>query len=124
MVTFRAPSGASARLRHAVDLANHDLQEFLNGLDTRQQGQFWENLHGYALALAEHRTRVPHLIASVEKVDDAVREALELADEKFAAHLEALSEFDRDRFWRLLHEHSEQQEATTRHPKARHGGRA
>ncbi|HLH15690.1 MAG TPA: hypothetical protein VKX45_00645 [Bryobacteraceae bacterium] len=122
MVTFRAPSGASEGLRHVVDLANRDLQGLLNDLDTHQQGQFWENLHGYALARAEHRIPVPHLIASPERVDRAVREALELADEKFAGHLEALSGPDRERFWRMLHEHAEQQQATTRHPKARHGG--
>jgi hypothetical protein len=123
MVTFRAPSGASEGLRHAVELVNRDLNGLLDALDTRQQGQFWDNLHGYALMHAEHKKRSAHLIASAAKVDHGAREALELADEKIAKHLEGLSGIERDGFWRMLHEFAAQQEEATRHPKARHGGR-
>ena len=116
---LQAPSGASEELRHAVELVNRDLDGLLEGLDTHQQAQFWENLHHYALAHVRHKRRNPHLVASPEKVDAAVREALELADEKFIAHLEGLAGLDHDRFWRMLHEVAERQEEATEHSRAR-----
>jgi hypothetical protein len=122
MTTFRAPSGASEALRHAVELVNRDLEGLLDDLDTHQQYQFWSNLHQYALAQSEHKRQRPHLIASAEAVDAAAREALELADEKFAEHLDPLSGMDRDRFWRMLHETAEQQAEMTGHTKAGFGG--
>ncbi len=122
MITFRAPSGASAALHHAVDLVNRDLDGLLDDLDTHQQYQFWSNLHQYALGHTEHKERQMHLIASADGVDAAAREALELADEKFAEHLETLSGMDRDRFWQMLHAVAEQQAEMTGHTKVRFGG--
>lgn len=123
MITFRAPSGASEALGHAVDLVNRDLEGMLDGLDTHQQFQFWSNLHQYALAQSEHKGQRAHLIASAERVDAAAREALELADEKFIEHLEPLSGPECDRFWHILHAVAEEQVEMTGHTSARPGSK-
>jgi hypothetical protein len=121
MITLSAPSGASEPLAHAIELVNRDLDGVLEHLDTEQQIEFWTNLHQFALAETRGEGRTAHLIAA-ERVNTAVREALAMADEKFALHLVTTSKEDRDRFWRMLHEAAEQQIRDTKSPKARHGG--
>ncbi len=123
MITFRAPSGASEALRHAIDLVNRDLEGLLDSLDTHQQYQFWSNLHQYALAQSERKKHRPNLIASGERVDASAREALELADERFIEHLDPLSGADSDRFWHILHAVAEDQAEMTGHTSARPGSK-
>ena len=120
MITLRAPSGASEQLAHAIELVNRDLDGSLDHLDTEQQNEFWTNLHQFALAETRGDGRNARLIAA-ERVNTAVREALEMADEKIALHLANVGKKDRDQFWRMLHEAAEQQIRDTKHPKARHG---
>jgi hypothetical protein len=121
MITLRAPSGASEQLAHAIELVNRDFDGFLDHLDTRQQNEFWENLHQFALAETRGEGRNAGLIAD-DRVNKAVREALQMADEKFAVHLAGVGKQDREQFWRMVHEAAEQQIRDTKHPKARHGG--
>ena len=121
MITLSAPSGASEPLAHAIELVNRDLDGLLDHLDTKQQNEFWTNLHQFSLKETEGAGRDAHLIAA-DRVNTSVREALEMADEKFATHLRNVSKEDRDQFWRMLHEVAEQQIRDTKHPKARHGG--
>ena len=121
MITLRAPSGASEQLAHAIELINRDLDGSLDHLNTRQQNEFWTNLHQYALAEMRGEGRNAGLIAD-EQVNTAVRDALQMLDEKVALHLANAGKDDRDHFWRMLHEAAEQQIRDTKHPKARHGG--
>ena len=121
MLTLRAPSGASEELAHAIELVNRDLDGSLDHLDTKQQNEFWTNLHQFALAEARGEGRNARLIAA-EHVNTSVREALQMTDEKFALHLANVNQNDRNQFWRMLHEAAEQQIRDTKHPKARHGG--
>src|SRR6476660_1699147 len=81
MVTLRAPSGASEQPAHAIELVNRDLDGSLDHLDTEQQNEFWMNLHQFALAETRGEGRNARLIAA-ERVNTAVREALEMTDEK------------------------------------------
>ena len=121
MLTLRAPSGASEQLAHAIELVNRDFDGSLDHLDTEQQNEFWTNLHQFALAETRGEGRNAHLIAA-ERVNSAVREALEMADEKIALHLAKMGKEDREQFWRMLHDAAEQQVRGTKQPKARHGG--
>ena len=121
MLTLRAPSGASEELAHAIELVNRDLDGSLDHLDTKQQNEFWTNLHQFALAETRGEGRNARLIAA-EHVNTSVREALQMTDEKLALHLAKVNQNDRDQFWRMLHQAAEQQIRDTKHPKARHGG--
>jgi hypothetical protein len=121
MIILRAPSGAPQELGHAIELVNRDIEELLDHLSTKQQNQFWENLHQFALAETKNERRNPGLLAT-EHVDITVREALQMADEKLETHLKDLSKDHRDRFWRMLHDAAEQQAHDTKQPKSRHGG--
>jgi hypothetical protein len=121
MITLRAPSGASEQLAHAIELVNRDLDGSLDHLDTEQQNEFWTNLHQFALGETRGEGRTAHLIAA-ERVNSAVRVALEMVDEKIALHLAKTGKEDREQFWRMLHEAAEQQIRDTKSPKARHGG--
>jgi hypothetical protein len=121
MIILRAPSGASEQLAHAIELVNRDLDGSLDHLDTEQQNEFWTNLHQFALGETRREGRNAHLIAA-ERVNSAVRVALEIADEKIALHLANMGKEDREQFWRMLHEAAEQQARDTKQPKARHGG--
>jgi len=121
MIIVRAPSGASEQLAHAIELVNRDLDGSLDHLDTKQQNEFWTNLHGFALAETRGEGLNAGLIAA-EHVNADVREALQLADEKIALHLAHVGKDDSNRFWRMIHEAAEQEIRDTKHPKARHGG--
>jgi hypothetical protein len=121
MIILRAPSGASEQLAHVIELVNRDLDGSLDHLDTEQQNEFWTNLHQFALAETRGEGRNARLIAA-ERVNSAVREALEMTDEKIALHLANVGKDDHDQFWRMLHDASEQQIRDTKQPKARHGG--
>lgn len=122
MLILRAPSGASEPFAHAIELINRDLDGLLEGLDTHRQNEFWTDLRGYALKQSEDPASNTRLIAS-DHVNTAVREALEMADEKISTHLRALPNHeDRARIWQMLHQAAEQQIEDTKHPKARHGG--
>ena len=121
MVTFRAPSGASQEFAHAIELVNRDLEVLLDNLDTHRQHEFWIDLHGFALARIREQPRVAPLVVG-DQVNDGVRQALQMFDEKTTAHLRAIGDDDRERFWHMLHEVSEEQARETKHPKARHGG--
>lgn len=121
MITLRVPDGASGQLAHVVELFNRDLDGLLANLDTKQQHEFWTNLHQFALAETEGRGRNAGLIAS-EHVNPAVREALEMADEKLEKHLIRMEPRDREQFWQMVHDSTEQQARDTKQPKARHGG--
>jgi hypothetical protein len=121
MITFRAPSGASQRLAHAIELVNRDLDGSLDHLDTKQQNEFWRNLHQFALG--ETRGEGPNArLISAEHVNASVRKALEMFDEKVALHMAGAGKEDRAQFWRMLHDAAEQQIQDTKQPKARHGG--
>jgi hypothetical protein len=121
MVTIRVPAGASEELRHAIELVSRDLEALFEDLDNHQQSLFWSNLHQYALAQTQHKGRSAHLIASPDKLDEAVREALEMVDEKLADHLEELSKGDTDHFWETLHETAEEEAHASHQPKGRRG---
>jgi hypothetical protein len=121
MITLRAPSGASEQLAHAIELVNRDLDGSLDHLDTEQQYEFWTNLHQFALGETRGEGRNARLIAA-ERVNAAVREALEMADEKIALHLANVGKDDGEQFWRMLHEAAELQIRDTKQQKARHGG--
>jgi hypothetical protein len=121
MVTLRAPSGASEELRHAIELVSRDLVEIFEDLDNQQQSLFWSNLHQYALAQTQHKGQSAHPVASPEKLDEAVREALEIMDERFTDHLEELTKADIDGFWQALHDVSEEEAHETQLPKGRPG---
>jgi hypothetical protein len=121
MITLRAPSGASQQLAHAVELFNRDLNGILDKFDTKQQNEFWTNLHGFALSETRGESRNAALIAD-DRVNTAVREALQLADEKIAGRLHNAGKQDRAEFWQMLHDAAEREVEATKHPKARHGG--
>jgi hypothetical protein len=122
MNTLRAPSGASHSLAHAVELINRDLDGLVDHLDKHQQDEFWTGLHQYSLAQTQNPAQNAKLITS-ERVNRAVREALEIADEKLTTHLrDVRNEADRTRLWQMLHEACEEQIRQTKQPKARHGG--
>ena len=95
MIILRAPSGASEQLSHAIELVNRDLDGSLDHLDTEQQNEFWTNLHQFALGETRGDGRNARLIAA-ERVNTAVREALEMTDEKIALHLANVGTDDRD----------------------------
>jgi hypothetical protein len=121
MITLRAPAGASQQIAHAIELVNRDLDGSLDHLDTKQQHEFWTNLHQFALGETRGEGRNARLIAA-ERMNTSVREALEMFDEKVALHLAGASGDDRAQFWRMLHDVAEQQIRDTKQPKARHGG--
>ena len=123
MVTFRAPSGASEQLAHAIELVNRDLDGLIDHLDLKRQNEFWTELHQFALAETQGKGRNAHLIVA-EHINPKVREALELFDEKVATHLAGASRADREQFWRMLHDVSEEQARESKQPKAKHGGGA
>lgn len=120
MITLRAPSGASQELAHAIELVNRDLGDLLAELDTEQQNEFWSNLHQFALAETHKGGRKARLIAA-GRVNTEVREALQLLDDKIASHLAGAGTSDRQAFWRMVHDVSEQQARDTKQTKARHG---
>ena len=121
MLFLRAPSGASESLAHAVELINRDLGSIVANLDTHRQNEFWTELHQYALAQTQNPGANTHLVTG-EHVNHAVREALEITDEKLTTHLRQAGNEDRARVWRMLHDAAEHQIRDTKHPKARHGG--
>jgi len=121
MATLRVPAGASDKLRHAIDLVSRDLEELFEDLDNHQQSLFWSNLHQYALAQTQHKGRSAHLIASADRLDEAVREALEMMDEKFTDHLEDLTKADSEAFWQALHDAAEEEAHEPELPKGRAG---
>jgi hypothetical protein len=113
MLILRAPSGASERLAHAIELINRDLGDLVARLDKHQQAEFWSDLDRYA--------QEEQLVVS-EHVNTAVREALDIADEKLTTHLRPIDDDERSRVRQMLHEACEQQLRQTKQPKARHGG--
>jgi hypothetical protein len=113
MLILRAPSGASERLAHAIELINRDLGDLVAPLDRRQQTEFWSDLDRYA--------QEEQLVVSAH-VNTAVREALDMADEKLTTHLRAIHDDERSRVRQMLHEACEEQLRQTKQPKARHGG--
>jgi hypothetical protein len=121
MTILQAPSSASEKLAHAVELINRDLDGILERLETKQQNEFWRILRGFALAETRGEGRDAGLIAA-ERVNASVREALQMADEKIAAHLEGARLEERAQFWQMLHDAAEQEAESTKQPKARHGG--
>jgi hypothetical protein len=121
MVNFRVPSGASEERRHAIELASHDLEALFEDLDNHQQSLFWSNLHQYALAQTQHKGRSAHLIASPDKLDEAVREALEMMDEKFTDHLADLARADTEHFWQALHDAAEEEAHEPHQTRGRRG---
>jgi hypothetical protein len=104
-----------------VELCNRDLDGIQERLDTKQQNEFWTNLHGFALAQTRGAGPDARLIAD-DRLNTAVREGLQMADEKIAAHLAGASKPDRAHFWQMLHEAAEREAQATGQPKARHGG--
>jgi len=121
MITLRTPDGASQQLAHAVELFNRDLDGILSSLDTKQQNEFWMNLHGYALAEMSGSVQNAQLIAD-DRVNQEVRVSLQMADEKIAKHAAHLGRRDRERFWEMLRAAGERELEATKSPKARHGG--
>jgi hypothetical protein len=121
MMILRAPSGASDSLAHAIELINRDLDGVLEGLDTHRQNEFWTDLHQYALTKIRGRQGNDARLIVSDHVNTAVREALEMADEKIVTHLRELDADSRAGFWQMLHDAAEQQIRDTKHPKARHG---
>lgn len=122
MLILRAPSGASESFAHAIELINRDLDGLVTDLDTHRQNEFWTELHQFALAETKNQGPKAKLIVA-DHVNQAVRDALEMADEKLSTHLRQVgSAEDRARIWQMLHEAAEQQIRDTKHPKARHGG--
>jgi hypothetical protein len=121
MITLRAPSGASEQLAHAVELFNRDLDRILRQLDTKQHNEFWTDLHGFALAETRGEGGGATLISS-DRVNAAVREALEIVDEKIETHLAHAGKQDRAEFWQMLHAAAEREAESSKQAKARHGG--
>lgn len=123
MITLRAPDGASEQLAHAVELFNRDLDGILANLDTKQQNEFWMNLHGFALAQLRGAEQSAQLIAD-DRVNATVRDTLQMVDEKIANHTGRLGKRDGERFCQMLRDAGERELEATKSPKARHGGGA
>ena len=73
MITLSAPSGASEPLAHAIELVNRDLDGLLDHLDTKQQNEFWANLHQFALAETRGEDRSARLMAAERQIRDTKR---------------------------------------------------
>lgn len=114
MAVFNPPPDAPAPVRHVLDVLETEIERQFAELSTKEQNEFWAQLHGYALAQEDAREprRAP-LIAS-EGVTVAVRRALELLDASIARHLKELEPADRARFWAVLHEFAARQIEATR----------
>ncbi len=121
MNILQAASGASEPLAHAIELINRDLDGLIDRLDTHRQNEFWTELRQYALMQTQNPEKRGNLIVA-DHVNAAVRESLQMADEKLTTHLRDLPDGDRARVWQVLHDAAEEQIRQTKHPKARHGG--
>lgn len=102
MTILPALFNVSEPLQHAFEVVAQVVTEQLSVLTTKEQNEFWTELHGYALASMRHKAR-PALIAAPQ-VEESVRRALQLTDEQIRTQLERLNADDQERFWELLHE--------------------
>jgi hypothetical protein len=92
-------------LRHALDVIRQEIERQLASLNTKEQNEFWTELHGYALARSRGEQRPP-LVASTG-VERPVRQALEIIDAHIRKHTAELGDSDRQRFWEVLHEQAQ-----------------
>jgi hypothetical protein len=113
MAVFVPPPDAPESVRRILDLLDRDIEESFADLGTKQQNDFWTDLHGYAMARKEGRVRRAALVAS-DRVDGAVRRLLEEVDLRLAKQLPELNEGGRRRFWTVLEEFAEQQMQATK----------
>jgi hypothetical protein len=105
MATFFSFVNVSEPARHALELVGQVILEQLALLSTKEQDEFWTELHGYALAQTKEKER-PSLIASPH-LEESVRRALQLTDEQIRTQVERLTIEDQHRFWEILHESAE-----------------
>ena len=105
MATLFAFVNVSEPVRHALELVQQVILEQLALLSTKEQDEFWAELHGYALAQTKEKER-PSLIASPH-LEESVRRALQLTDEQIRTQVERLTIDDQHRRWEILHESAE-----------------
>lgn len=85
-----------------MDVVDQVISEQFTQLTTRQQDEFWTEIHGYALAQTREKGRAS-LIAAPQ-LGESVRRALQVTDEHISTELEMLNAQDQHRFWEVLHE--------------------
>lgn len=113
MAVFVPPPDAPESVRRILDLLDRDIEESFADLGTKQQNEFWTELHGYSLARKEGDARRAPLVAS-NRLDAAVRRMLEEMDLRLAKQLPELNEGGRRRFWSVLEEFAGQQMVATK----------
>ena len=86
-------------VRHALDVIGREIDRQLAGLNTKEQNEFWTQIHGYALVRTREKARPP-LIASAH-VEESVRRALQLIDGHIRTHTAQLDAARRVEYWRL-----------------------
>ena len=105
MATFFPVVNVTEAVRHAFAVIETEINRQLAELNTKEQSEFWTELHGYALARTREKARAP-LIAA-DHLEESVRRALELVDEHIRTQTQALSVGDQHRFWEILHDQAQ-----------------
>jgi hypothetical protein len=112
MATLFPSVNVSEPVRHALELVRRVILEQLTLLSTKEQDEFWAEIHGYALAQTREKER-PSLIAAPH-LEESVRRALQLTDEQIRTQAERLVAEDQHRFWEALHDRAERAVEETR----------
>lgn len=92
-------------VRHALDVIGSEIGKQLAGLSSKEQIEFWTEIHGYALARTREKSRPPLVTAG--HLEESVRRALQLIDGQIRTHTAALGARDQERFWEALKQQSE-----------------
>jgi hypothetical protein len=106
MASLFAAVNVSESVRHGLEVVAQGISEQLAHLSTKEQSEFWTEIHGYALLQTREAARSP-LIASPH-LEESVRRALQLTDEQIRTQIEKLTAADQQRFWEVLHERAQQ----------------
>ena len=105
MATFYPVVNVTDAVRHALGVIETEINQQLAELNTKEQSEFWTELHGYALARTNEKARPP--LIAVDHLEESVRRSLELVDEHIRTHTETLSTGDQHRFWEILHDQAQ-----------------
>ena len=116
MAAFFSLVNVSEPVRRALEVPKQEINGRLAELSTKEQAEFWTELHAHALVRTRDNGLRQPLIAAPQ-IDGAVRRALELIDEHIHAHTAELSAADEQRFWEVLHEQAQRiaEESATAH---------
>lgn len=108
-------------LAKALKGTDRDLNVVLSQVDSTGQRLFWTELRQFAaLQIGQQGPRIP--LAVGEEIPELVREGLRMIDAKLSGHLDGLLLPDREYFWRILHDVSNEQAAQSAQPVMRAGG--